>query len=98
MKDNTYICRCSDLTQQDIRDLIQQGYTTFDELKRIARVGMGPCQGRTCMPLVLKELSIATGKPISELSPGTFRPPVKSIKLGAIAEHALGEDGEINHD
>ncbi|SCY10951.1 (2Fe-2S)-binding protein [Alkaliphilus peptidifermentans] len=97
MKENIIICRCSDLTQQDIRDLINQGYTTYDEIKRISRVGMGPCQGRTCLPLVLREISIATGKPISEISPGTFRPPVKSIKLGAITEGAL-EGGEACHE
>ncbi|MBM7613745.1 (2Fe-2S)-binding protein [Alkaliphilus hydrothermalis] len=97
MENITFICRCSDLTLQDIRDLINKGYNTFDELKRISRVGMGPCQGRTCLPLVLRELSIATGKPISELCPGTFRPPIKSIKLGAIADHTLEEGGEVNH-
>ncbi len=97
MEDNTIVCRCSDLTLQDVRDLINKGYTSFDELKRISRIGMGPCQGRTCMQIVLRELSIATGKPISELSPGIFRPPVKPIKLGEIARHAL-EGGEVNHD
>ncbi|WP_051569087.1 (2Fe-2S)-binding protein [Alkaliphilus transvaalensis] len=98
MADKTFICRCSDLTLQDIRNLIAKGYTTFDELKRVSRVGMGPCQGRTCMPLVLRELSIATGKSIAELSPGTFRPPVKSIKLGAIAAHAFEEGGGEGHE
>ncbi|KAB3531033.1 (2Fe-2S)-binding protein [Alkaliphilus pronyensis] len=93
MKESIIICRCSDLTQQDIRDLINEGYTTFDEIKRISRVGMGPCQGRTCLPLVLKEISIAIGIPMSDLSPGTFRPPVKSIKLEALTEEAI-EGGE----
>lgn len=97
MEERTYICRCSDLTLKEIRDLIQQGYTTFDELKRIARAGMGPCQGRTCMPLILKELSQATGIPIADLSPGTFRPPVKSIKLGEIAAEAERREGGRIH-
>lgn len=97
MKDNTIICRCSDLTLQDLRELIYKGYTSFDELKRISRIGMGPCQGRTCMQLALRELSIVTGKPVSELSPGTFRPPVKAIKLGEIAKYAI-EGGGHTHD
>jgi len=92
MDDNTIICRCSDLTLSKIRELIQEGYTSFDEIKRISRAGMGPCQGRTCNQLILREISIITGKPISELIPGTYRPPVKAIKLGAIAEHAFGGD------
>lgn len=95
MDENTIICRCSDLTLKDIRELIAKGYTSFDELKRISRVGMGPCQGRTCSQLVLRELSIATGKPVSELKPGTYRPPVKAIKLGAISDYA---SGGVGHD
>lgn len=84
MSDNNIVCRCSDLTKEDIRGLIEKGYTTFDEIKRVSRAGMGPCQGRTCMPLILREISIITGKPISEIMPGTYRPPVKAITLGQI--------------
>lgn len=98
MEDNTIVCRCSDVTIKEIRDLIKKGYTTFDEIKRVSRVGMGPCQGRTCMQTVLREISIMTGKPISEVMPGTYRPPVKAIKLGAISESACCEEGGNNHD
>ncbi|MBO6060500.1 MAG: (2Fe-2S)-binding protein, partial [Clostridia bacterium] len=31
MDENTIICRCSDVTLKDIRDLIAQGYVTYDE-------------------------------------------------------------------
>lgn len=95
MDENTIICRCSDVTLKEIRDLIKQGYDTFDEIKRITRVGMGPCQGRTCTPLVLKEIANITGKPLSEIMPGTFRPPVKSIKLGEISDNYL-DGGDID--
>ena len=94
MSDNSIVCRCSDLTKDDIKKLIEKGYTTFDEIKRISRAGMGPCQGRTCMPLILREISILTGKPISEIMPGTYRPPVKAITLGQIAEAAYEGSGE----
>ena len=85
MSDNEIVCRCSDLSRKDIKNLIEQGYTTFDEIKRISRAGMGPCQGRTCMPLILKEISLITGMPMQEIQPGTFRPPVKAIPMGEIA-------------
>ncbi len=35
------ICRCEDVTLEDIHRCLDQGYTTFEELKRILRVGMG---------------------------------------------------------
>jgi len=86
MEDKTIVCRCSDITIEEIRQAIDDGYTTFDELKRVLRTGMGPCQGRTCMPIILRELSIMTGVPIEELTPGRNRPPVNAVSLGAIAE------------
>lgn len=86
MEDKTIVCRCSDVTIEEIRQAIEAGYTTFDELKRVLRTGMGPCQGRTCMPIILRELSMMTGVPIEELSPGRNRPPVNAVSLGAIAE------------
>ena len=98
MEDNTIVCRCSDVTLKEIRNFINAGYTTFDEIKRVSRVGMGPCQGRTCMQVVLRELSIITGKPISEILPGTYRPPVKAIKLGAIAEYGCCSEGGMDND
>lgn len=83
--DDVVICRCEEITEQDIRARIEQGYRTFDELKRVLRVGMGPCQGRGCRDIILRELSRATGKPLAEISPGTVRPPVKPVKLGLCA-------------
>jgi len=88
------VCRCNDLTVQDIREFIAQGYNSVDELKRVTRLGMGQCQGRTCIPVVMNELSRALGVPVAELTPANFRPSVKSIKLGELA--AYDEGGSPN--
>ncbi|HOC81846.1 MAG TPA: (2Fe-2S)-binding protein, partial [Synergistales bacterium] len=61
------ICRCEEVTLGEIREWIDRGYQTFDELKRVLRVGMGPCQGRGCREMILRELSLKTGKPVSEI-------------------------------
>jgi len=84
--DNTIICRCSDVTLKDIRNLIKNGYGTIDEIKRITRAGMGPCQGRTCSQLILREIANYTGKNIAELDVCTSRPPVAGIKIKQILE------------
>lgn len=94
MEDKTIICRCSDVTLEEVREAIKAGYTTFDEIKRVLRTGMGPCQGRTCMPLILREIAVMTGVPIEELTPGRKRPPVNAISLGAIADQKGEEDHE----
>jgi len=86
--ENTIVCRCEDITLKDVRDLIAQGFKTMDELKRISRCGMGPCQGRTCRQIVMRELARATGKDISEVEVSTYRPPVENTKLGILAQAA----------
>jgi bacterioferritin-associated ferredoxin len=84
-ENDVVICRCEEVTMEDIRAWIEKGYRSFDELKRILRVGMGPCQGRGCRDILLRELSRATGEPMDKIDPGTIRPPVKPIKLGLCA-------------
>ena len=85
MDEETIICRCEDLTLKDIREAISQGYTTLEEIKRATRCGMGPCQGRTCLPLVAAELARATNRRVEEILPCTVRPPLMPLKLGTIA-------------
>ncbi len=85
MDEETIICRCEDLTLKDIRETISQGYNTLEEIKRATRCGMGPCQGRTCLPLVAAELARATGRRIEEILPCTVRPPLMPLKLETIA-------------
>ena len=92
MEETTIVCRCSDVTLEEVRSLIAKGYTTFDEIKRITRIGMGPCKGITCTLLVLRELSAATGKPAAELKVQTTRPPVTGVRLELLAKE--GESHE----
>ena len=86
----TMICRCEDISREKILACIAEGYETLDEIKRVTRAGMGPCQGRTCRNLIASELSRAYGVPMEEVLMTTFRPPVKPISLGALAD-AYGE-------
>ena len=82
----TIVCRCEDITRERILACIADGYKTLDEIKRVTRAGMGPCQGRTCRHLIASELSRAYGLPMEDVLMPTFRPPVKPISLGALAD------------
>jgi len=86
--DNTLVCRCEDITLTEIRQVIADGYRTIDEIKRVTRAGMGPCQGRTCRLLIAQELSRHYGIPMEEVLMPTFRPPVKPVKLGSFVRSA----------
>ncbi len=85
MENKVIVCRCEDVTLEDIHRLIKQGSQTIDEIKRVARAGMGPCQGRTCRMLIAQELAKAYGVSMEEVIMPTFRPTVKPVKLGVFA-------------
>ena len=89
--DEIIICRCEDVTLGEVRELIQQGYTTLEEIKRVARCGMGPCQGKTCGPLIAREIARMTGKPMEEIVPAKSRPPFGGITFEEIVR---GSDEE----
>lgn len=82
----TIMCRCEDVSRDRILECIADGYETLDEIKRVTRAGMGPCQGRTCRHLIALELSRIYGVPMEDVLMTTFRPPVKPISLGALAD------------
>ena len=87
------MCRCEDITREMILDCIAEGYETLDEIKRVTRAGMGPCQGRTCRLLIAQELSQHYGIPMEEILLPTFRPPVKPVKLGLFCKQDSFEKG-----
>jgi len=88
----TIICRCEDVTLDDLRRLLERGYTSLDELKRVSRCGMGPCQGKTCRELVVAEIARYLGKNAADVSLPTFRPPTKPVRLGVIAGEDVHEE------
>ena len=85
INENIIVCRCEDLTLADIRKAIAEGYKTIDEIKRVTRAGMGPCQGRTCRPIIAQEISRHYGIPIEEVTMPTFRPLTVPVKIGSFA-------------
>jgi len=82
--DNTIICRCEDITLREIREQIALGKHTSEEIKRACRTGMGPCQGRTCGPLIANEIAKATGKSIADIALAKVRPSTGPIKMAAL--------------
>lgn len=84
--DKEFICRCEEVTRNDIEDAIDGGATTMDEVKRCTRAGMGLCQGRTCRKNVERIVSQKTGVNIKDVKPSNYRQPVRPVKMGAFKE------------
>lgn len=79
--DKVIICRCEEVTKEEIVKAIRQGATTVNAIKRWTRAGMGLCQGKSCVQWVARILSEETGKPMKEIKPHTSRPPIRPVKF-----------------
>lgn len=80
------ICRCEDITLAEVRAALDEGFTDFEELKRVLRCTMGPCQGRTCRELILAEISRFRGVSPGQVEVPVHRPPTKPVRLSELAE------------
>lgn len=90
-KNDIIICRCEDVSLQDIHDLMDEGYTSFEEIKRILRIGMGPCQSNTCGTLAQREISKYLNIPLEHVNTQSVRPLITGVKLKAIVEAQKNE-------
>ena len=90
-KKDIIICRCEDVTLEALHNLMEEGYTSFEEIKRILRVGMGPCQGNTCGQLVQREIAKITKTPLNEVETHKVRPLITGVKLKSIVEALKNE-------
>jgi len=88
------ICRCEDVTLKEIKNAIREGFTTVEEIKRVTRSGMGPCQGKTCGLLIAKEISQMTGKPMEELELQNIRPPYGGITFEEVTKGTITENNK----
>ena len=84
-KKKVIICRCNEVTQEEIENLIDSGITDIEEIKRLTKIGMGPCQGRTCIPLVAGIIARKTGKRIDEIKIPATRVPVRPVTMGVLS-------------
>ena len=81
MENDVIICRCMEVSKQEILDAIHDGADTVDGVKRRTHACMGLCQGKTCGRLVHQMVASETGRPAAEIEPQTSRMPVRPVKL-----------------
>ncbi len=83
------VCRCEDVRLSEVEAAIDAGYHSFEELKRVLRIGMGPCQSRTCGRIVLGILARKLGRPAAELAPMRVRPPLQPVSFRTLSKADL---------
>jgi NADPH-dependent 2,4-dienoyl-CoA reductase/sulfur reductase-like enzyme len=81
----TLICRCECVTLAQIEAALADGTPSLGEIKRRTRLGMGSCQGRSCVPIAATLLAARQGRALDEFSFFAPRVPVKPIGIGALS-------------
>jgi sarcosine oxidase subunit beta len=79
-----FVCTCDDVTVEEVRRAFEAGHRDLESVKRFTGFGTGPCQGKSCLALVAREL-LRLGASPSEVMPFTVRPPIRPTPLGVLA-------------
>ena len=94
MSSKAIVCRCEDVTLDDVEHAIAIGYGSVEEIKRYTGLGTGPCQGKECMVHAALLCARASGAAPETIAPFTSRPPVAAAPLGIFAAAAPDRDDE----
>ncbi len=83
-KINEIICRCEEITREEIEEAIADGRTTVSGIKRHTRAGMGACQGRTCSKMIMRILQQKGVRNMKDMDIDTPRTPIVPVKVESI--------------
>jgi thioredoxin reductase len=72
------------MSARDLTTLLRDGPVNQDQIKRLTRAGMGPCQSRRCREQVGLLLARAAGTTLDRIPLPTFRPPVRPLPLNVL--------------
>jgi len=76
----TIICRCNDVTLEDINKAIEAGIDDFELLRKYLKIGFGPCQGRGCLLIAARIFARRMSKSLGDvLANYSVRPPITPI-------------------
>jgi bacterioferritin-associated ferredoxin len=87
MDRSTMICRCEEINLEEIQGAVNLGAKNHDDIKRLTRCGMGPCQAKTCRSLVAEAISSLTGRPLEDIPVPRIRVPLRPILIGVLANY-----------
>ncbi|CAM4377940.1 pyridine nucleotide-disulfide oxidoreductase [Bacillus manliponensis] len=85
--ENMIICRCEEVTYEQIRSLLEQHQCSARELKLRTRAGMGFCGGRTCRVALERMLEGLSHHENHHNPPLKYQPPIRPISFGMVGEN-----------
>lgn len=69
---------------RNLATLARDGAVNQDQIKRLTRAGMGPCQGRRCREQVALLLAQSAATTVDRIPLPSFRPPVRPLPLSVL--------------
>jgi thioredoxin reductase len=78
-----------------LREILDAGPPDPDQVKRLTRAGMGPCQGRRCREQVQALLALQDDLALGQIRLAAYRAPVRPLRL---SDAPIGEDPAITAD
>lgn len=84
-EEGNLVCRCEEVTEEEVCKAIKDGARTLREIKMITRAGMGLCQGRSCSKIISHILAKETRISTNEIKPAGYKPPLRPIDLFTLA-------------
>ncbi|WP_010163224.1 FAD/NAD(P)-dependent oxidoreductase [Sphingomonas sp. PAMC 26617] len=87
-----YLDRPAQLATRSLATLLADGPAHPDQIKRLTRAGMGPCQGRRCREQVRCLLAAEQNVLPSEVPVASFRAPVRPVPLSVLADWTEGAE------
>lgn len=73
------------MVSRDLGRLLDDGPANQDQIKRLTRACMGPCQARRCREQVALILACASNEPASRIPLAGYRAPVRPLPLSVLA-------------
>lgn len=69
--------------ERTLTEILGEGPPSPDQIKRLTRAGMGPCQGRRCREQIQALLALQEDLPLQAVPLAGYRAPVRPLALGS---------------
>jgi thioredoxin reductase len=91
-------CASEKMAARDGKSLLRDGPFNPDQIKRLTRAGMGPCQGRRCREQIALLLALESGADVAAVPLASYRAPVRPLPLSLLADTAETPDMRAGWD
>jgi bacterioferritin-associated ferredoxin len=85
---DTVVCPCASVTVTDLRDALEAGARTPEDVRNVTGCGAGACAGRRCETALIRWISGALAVPIGRLVPAPVCAPLRPVPAAAIVSLA----------